>query len=202
MAKNKEKAENKQNILKAKGSGKARFISILLIIIAIFIGARTSLVELKQEALDYFFNGDPSNSLDYGIEYDLNQRVTKAGNLITVSQRYIDSNDSAIKAVQKDCDNITKSSEPNEKYKYNEKLTEDCYALVEALNKTDIVLEKNSYDFDLVVDIIIDMDSSNQIIGHSAYNQKAKEFNLLLEEFPINITSKFVFIKPLELFAY
>ena len=198
MAKDNKKVEKKQDILKAKGAGKARLISILMIVIAIFTGARTSLGQLRQEALDYFFEGDPLNSMDYGIEYDLQQRVTKAGNLITIAQRYIDKDDSAIKNIQTDCDKITKSSEPNEKYKYNEELTADCYALVEILEYTDI----SDADVDYLVDIMVDMESSNQIIGHSEYNKKAKEFNELLEEFPINFTSKMTFIDPLELFAY
>ncbi len=202
MAKDNKKAETRQDILKPKGAGKARLISILLIIVAIFIGARTSLGGLRNEALAFFFNGDPSNPLDYGIEYDLQQRVTKAGNLITVAQRYINKNNQTLKDIQTDCDKITKSKEPNEKYKYNEQLTEDCYELIALLNETDIIKEAYSYDFDLVADIVVDMESSNQIIGHSQYNQKAKEFNDLLEEFPINITSKLSFIKPLELFAY
>lgn len=201
MAKENKKAE-KQEILKAKGAGKARLISILLIIVAIFIGARSSLGELRAEALDYFFNGDPADSLDYGIEYDLQMRITRAGNLITVAQRYIDEDHSAIKNIKNDCDKISKSTEPNEKYKYNEELTKDCAVLVEILQGTAIINDENEVDFDLVVDAIVDMESSNQIIGHSQYNQKAKEFNELLEEFPINFTSKLVFIKPLKLFAY
>lgn len=193
----KENSSSKEKMLKPKGRAKACFICIVMIILAVTVGGRRTLPKLRNEALDVFFSGDGS-SLDLGIEHDLQQRITLAKRLVVVGERYFNENDALLTNVTADCSKISGSNEPNVKYKYNKELTSDCYALVEALD----LLQLSKDDENYVVEIMVDMESANQIIGHSSYNEKANDFNKLLEEFPTNIVAKLSFVKPLALFEY
>ena len=194
---NVEASSGKKKMLKPKGRTKACLICLLMIILATFIGGRRSLPKLRNEALELFFNGD-GTTLDLGIEHDLEERITLAKRLIVVGGRYFDKDNALLTNITSDCSKISGSNEPNVKYKYNEELTSDCYALVEALD----LITLSSDDENYVVDIMVGMESANQIIGHSSYNSEATEFNRLLEEFPTNIVAKLSFVKPLALFDY
>ncbi len=194
---NKKEADEKEKMLKPKGRAKACFICLLMIVAAVIVGGRRTLPKLRNEALDLFFNGD-GTSLDLGIEHDLEQRITLAKRLVVVGGRYFDSNDALLTNISSDCSKISSSNEPNVKYKYNEELTSDCYALVAALDLVKLSNDDENY----IVEIMVDMEAANQIIGHSSYNEKANDFNKLLEEFPTNLVARLSFVKPLALFDY
>lgn len=200
MAKDINKKEEKQEILKPVNAGKARLIAALMVVIAIFFGTRSSLMSMRNEALEYFTDGDPAKSLDYGIVYDLEQRVVHAKNVVTIAKRYISSSDAFIKNIETDCEHIEKATEPNKLYKYNEELEKDVYALIDYIDGMKIDL--NETDAEYIVEAYVNFESDNQRIGHSEYNNKAKEFNAILSTFPTSITSKLAFVKPLSLFAY
>ncbi len=190
-------AKSKNDVLKPKGRAKACAICLVLIVVALFIGGRKSLAPLRSEALDYFYNGD-GTEIDVGIESDLEQRITLAEDLITIGERYFDKDEALLTNITYDCSKISGSTEPNVKFKYNEELTSDCYALVEAMD----LLDLTDTDTELVVETIVNMESSNEIIGHSSYNQKANEFNSLISEFPTSLVAKISFVKLLSLFEY
>jgi len=205
MANDNNKAKGSEKILRAPGEGKARLIAILMVVIAIFIGTRGSLMKLRNEALGYFTDGDPSNSLDYGIQYDLNEKVSFAGHLITISKRYgVDENDSFIKNIKTDCEKLQGNADPNVKFRYNEQLTQDAYALVQYLQ--DMMdageIDITDSDIDLIAGAIVDMESADKRMGHSVYNDKARAFNQTLSAFPTNVTRLIAFVKPLTLFDY
>lgn len=204
MAMDNNKAESKQEILKPQGAGKARLIAIIMVVVAIIIGTRSSLMGLRREALSYFTDGDPSDKLDYGIQYDLDERVKFANHMIVVAKRYIGENDAFITNILNDTAKLQKASDPADKFKYNEQLGADCYALLEYLDKLNMAgsIDINETDMDLLVESWIDMESANQKMGHSSYNAKAREFNQILQEFPTNITRLIAFVKPLTLFDY
>ena len=204
MAKDNNKAVSKQEILKPQGAGKARLIAIIMVILAIIIGTRSSLMGLRSEALSYFTDGDPANKLDYGIQYDLDERVKIANHLITVAKRYIDENDAFITNILNDSAKLQKASDPSDKFKYNEQLGRDFNALLDYLDKLNLSgsIDINDTDMELLTESWIDMESANQKMGHSSYNAKAREFNQVLEQFPTNITRLIAFVKPLTLFDY
>lgn len=204
MAKDNNKAVSKQEILKPQGAGKARLIAIIMVILAIIIGTRSSLMGLRSEALSYFTDGDPANKLDYGIQYDLDERVKFANHMITVAKRYIGENDAFITNILNDSAKLQKASDPSDKFKYNEQLGADCYALLDYLDKLNLSgsIDINATDEALLIQAWSDLDSANQKMGHSSYNAKAREFNQVLEQFPTNITRLIAFVKPLTLFDY
>ncbi|MBO4359966.1 MAG: hypothetical protein J5822_03720 [Eubacteriaceae bacterium] len=204
MAKDNNKADSSQEILKPQGAGKARLIAIIMVILAIIIGTRSSLMGLRREALSYFTDGDPSNKLDYGIQYDLDERVKFANHMIVVGKRYLGENDAFIANILNDSAKLQKATDPSDKFKYNEQLGADCYALLEYLDKLNLAgsIDINDTDMTLLVEAWVDMESSNQKMGHSSYNTKAREFNAILEQFPTNITRLIAFVKPLTLFDY
>ncbi len=176
----------------------AIILCIIMIVLSIFFGGRISLNKIRNEALSLFYEGNPDDQYDLGIEYDLERRIVFAGNLVTVAKRYTDSGNSLITAVQNACNNLSSAGDPADKYKYNQELTTACNNLSAYLETQDMTDSDMRYN----ASVKSDMESANQIIGHSDYNNKAAEFNQLLRKFPTNILSKLTFVSPLKQFAY
>ncbi len=176
----------------------AIILCVLMIALSIFFGGRMSLNKIRNQALSLFYEGNPDDQFDLGIEYDLERRIAFAGNLVTVAKRYTDSNNALITAVQSACDSLNNASDPSDKYKYNQALTTACNNLSAFLDTQSLSVNDAKYN----TSIKADMESANQIIGHSDYNTKAAEFNQILRKFPTNILCKITFVEPLKQFAY
>lgn len=173
-------------------------LCIIMIAVAILLGGRIGLMKLRNAAVELFESGDPETATDMGIQYDLDRRAAFAGNLVVVAKRYLDEDDKLIKNVTAACDDLDKAADPNRKYKANEALTSACTALHDRLAQCDLSESDIRYNDG----IIADMESCNQIIGHSQYNDAAESFNTLLGKFPTSVVRLICGVKKLTLFAY
>jgi hypothetical protein len=169
-------------------------IMIVMIIASILIGSHRSLTGLSVDASNVFISG--ANGDGMGIQNDLNQRFELSGNLVKITDNYIDINNSIFKTISDARSSLTTAETPKEKYNANIKLTEAVNELYTLLGKENLSDKDERYRNSIYSDFC----SRNDTIGHDKYNEYAKKFNDTLKQFPANILSKLTFVKPLELF--
>ncbi|MCR4722251.1 MAG: hypothetical protein K5629_00515 [Eubacteriales bacterium] len=199
----KKKQNNTEKPLKAIGRGKAIFIVILCIILAVFVGGRRGLMNERKEALSYFtgenYKGGQNNNHSEKdcVRYYIDERLSCANNLITLASYYIP-NDSLVKNVKSEIDDLIDNDNPSSCYKHNEKLTAACNSLFEKLKN--VIPEGDEY-LVYAQGQIDKMVSAQQKMGHLEYNVKAETFNKLISRFPTDLVSRFTFVRALPLFT-
>ncbi|WP_426350004.1 LemA family protein [Alloiococcus sp. CFN-8] len=173
-------------------------IAVMLLMIAISIpfGGYRSLNKLYNQVNRAFYQGVDGDGL--GIENDLNNRIDNSYNLVTIAKKYIDADNAVIENTLDARDSLVNSKSISDKYKANLRLTEAVEELYTALGAEELKLtdQDKSYRRSLYSNLT----SRNDTISHDGYNDKAAEFNNILEGFPASLISRVVGINKAELF--
>lgn len=172
--------------------GIAILTMVLMMVGATLFGSYRSMHDLTQSAMKVFYQGAEADG--FGIQHDLDERVSLAFNLTTIAQSYVSSQaiDEVLDARQRLIDAKTIS----EKYQANVALTEATKQLYELLGN--YKLSSNHATYRERIDV--DLRSRNSIISHSTYNEVANEVNRKLNAIPAKWLRKIVGVKEVELF--
>ena len=172
----------------------AILIAVVLMAASLVIGGKLSLAPQRAEVEAVFT--EASDGSGKGIQYDLDERVAEAYNLIAVAKRYLNADDTLITAVSDAISAIVMAKGPSDKYDANMQLTSACSALYTKLASMQLSASDQEYN----EGIKAELNSHNQIIGHSDYNELASEFNIMLAKFPTSIIGSLSGVHMLELF--
>lgn len=170
-------------------------ITVIVMILSTGFGAHRSLEGKARYAERVFYNG--IFKTDSCIQDELDTRAGLASNLLIVASRYLDEDDEAVERLAEAREALVEADSIGEKYIANEELTQAADNLSEVLSAFNLTENDRRYQRG----IIVDMESSNQIIGHDDYNTLANEYNRnVLGKFPANILKEIVGVDELETF--
>ena len=169
---------------------------LLMIIISIPFGGYRSLNKLFKEVNRTFYQGVDGDGL--GIENDLNNRIDNSYNLVTIAKKYIDQENAVIKNTLEARAELVNSKSIADKYRANLRLTEAVEELYTALGAVEPKLSEQDETYRR--SLYSNLTSRNDTISHDGYNDKAAEFNNIIEGFPASLISRLVGINKAELF--
>ena len=171
-------------------------ITIIIMIGSTGFGVHRSLEDKGDYARWVFYNGSFFGDSG-GIQYELDTRAGLASNLLVVAGRYLDSEDEAVQRLKEARETLVTADGIGEKYLANEELSQAADNLAQVLDACNLTDNDRRYQRR----IIVDMESSNEIIGHDEYNQLASAYNReVLGVFPANILKEIVGVDELETF--
>lgn len=171
-------------------------VMVLLIALAVPLGVHTSLADLRYDAESSFYYDKTGYSISLGID----EREAAATNLITVAQRYTQENEALTQLIG-DLDYAVSYSENSydsydDRAQGNEMMGQAAQALYQELKNTQLSEEDEKYPDQLMAQ----MDSEQDKINRSSYNEDAQEFNARLKKFPVNLLLPVVGVEPLATF--
>ncbi|WFR58855.1 hypothetical protein QA584_07185 [Anaerocolumna sp. AGMB13025] len=179
-------------VLKIKKT--AVVITAVLVILSSMYGSHHSLMVLRNEVLEVFYNGEKSDGK--GINSDLEYISDECYNLTIVAGRYIDKEDERITDILSKRELLAESNGPGSKYKAREQLVAAAMVLYQDIK----AMELSERDRYYIESFLVNVNSRELILSHSSYNGKAREFNRILEVFPAKLFGKLTMVKPLELY--
>ena len=168
----------------------AILIMIAVILASGVLGCRRSLFTARNEVEDCFYSGE-------SIQNDLEYMSATANNLKTIALRYIDADNLLITDLNDARSALTSEKSISGKYEEAQKLFDAVTALHDALDPE----KMNSTDKSFRASLYDDIKSAMQRISHNSYNDKAREFNELLEHFPAKLIAELVGIGPMQLYG-
>lgn len=171
-------------------------VMVVLILLAIPLGVHRSLSDLREDAeLSYYYD-----NTGYAIYEGIDTREGAARNLLTVAGRYKEANpqlsekmddlDYAVRLSQNSFDDFGEEAEANLL------MGQAAQALYEELKNTELSETDAKYPDELIAQ----MESEQDKIERSSYNEDAREFNARLEKFPVNFLRYVADVKPLATF--
>ena len=168
------------------------------IVVALPLGARNSLERLRSEAEGSYYY----DNTGYALYDGLDEREATANNLITVARRYTDANPNLTGLID-DLDyavRLTRGSydDDSQEAQANRMMGDAAQALYEELKKTELSQEDQAYPDQLIAQ----MESEQDKINRSSYNQDAREFNQRLEAIPVKFLVPLTGVKPLATYDY
>ncbi|MGI6254346.1 MAG: LemA family protein [Acutalibacter sp.] len=173
-------------------------VMVAAILAAVPLGAHTSLTRLREDAQGSYYY----DNTGYAIYEGLDQRQATANNLITVARRYtsvnsnltglIDDLDYAVRLTNGSYDDDAQEAQANQM------MGEAAQALYEELKKTDLSEEDQKYPDQLIAE----MESEQDKLNRSSYNEDAREFNQKLKSFPVNLLLPLTGVQPLATYDY
>ncbi len=168
------------------------------IVVALPLGVHTTLSELRSEAEDSYYY----DQTGYVIYKGLEAREATANNLITVANRYTQKNPALISLIDElDYSVQLLQSSYNdfaEEAQYNQQMGQAAQALYEELKATELSESDRKYPDQLIAQ----MESEQDKINRSSYNDDARAFNAKLEGFPVKLLLPFMDIQPLGTYDY
>lgn len=172
--------------------GFAMLTMVVLIVGATLFGSYRSMQELTQSALRVFYEGAEADG--FGIQHDLEERISLAFNLTTIAQSYVSAQsiDDVLQARQ----SLLEAQTISQKYEANLALTQATKSLYELLGQYS--LSENHATYRERIDV--DLRSRNAIISHDPYNEVASNVNRKLNAIPARWLRQLVGIKEVELF--
>ena len=168
----------------------AILIMVVVILASGLLGCRRSLLSERKSAEDLFYSGE-------SIQNDLEYIGATAGNLKTIALRYMDADDLLITDLNDARSALTSAKSISEKYEAAQRLFDAVTNVHDALDPN----KMNSTDKSFRASLYDDIKSAMQRISHSDYNDKAREFNELLEHYPAKLIADVVGIEPIQLYG-
>lgn len=169
-------------------------IMIAAIILSSLIGGRRSLLKEQKAVEDFFYNGPDGDG--YSIQSDLEYIGATANNLKTIALRN-DVSESLISSLTEARQTLSAAKSISEKYVAASLLFDAVTAIYNGfdlghMNSTDLGFRSSLYD---------DISSAMQRISHNGYNDAAREFNALRNEFPAKLIAGFFGIAPAQIYG-
>lgn len=172
-----------------------------MILLAIPLGTHTSLTKLREDMAGSYYYDKTGYAIYEGVE----NREATGNNLITVARRYTETNpalseliDEMDYAVRLSQNSYGEIGDFSEEAQANELMGQAAQALYEELKNTQLSQEDQKYPDQLIVQ----MESEQDKINRSSYNEDAREFNAQLEKFPVNLLRGVAGVEPLATFDY
>lgn len=168
----------------------------LAIAVAIPLGINRSLAKLREDAAGSYYYDQGGYAIFQGIE----KRRDAANSLVTLAERYVEANPELagpmetlgyqIEASERtfDEDQTFTTAESA-----NRALDEPARLLAEALEKVNLAEKDKKYPRQLLAQ----MESEQDKIQRSSYNDEARAFNARLHSFPVNLLRNFTDVKEL-----
>ena len=168
------------------------------LVLAVPLGEHTSLTALRDEANSSYYYDQTGFAIYEGIE----NREAAASNMITVAERYTDENP-ALTSLIGDLDYAVDYSQncwdgDSGLAEANQLMGQAAQALYEELKNTQLSETDEKYPDQLLAQ----MESEQDKINRSSYNEDAREFNARLEKFPVNLLRGVAGVEPLATFDY
>ena len=168
------------------------------LVLAVPLGVHTSLTALRDEANSSYYYDQTGFAIYEGIE----NREAAASNMITVAERYTDENP-ALTSLIGDLDYAVDYSQncwdgDSGLAEANQLMGQAAQALYEELKNTQLSETDEKYPNQLLAQ----MESEQDKINRSSYNEDAREFNARLEKFPVNLLRGVAGVEPLATFDY
>lgn len=170
-------------------------ITLIIVIAASLLGARTSLGNLRADTAMMFEEGVSKEAP--GIQHDLDWLLELSHNLTVVGERYVDAADAELAAVKEAREALAAAASPAAKYDAADRLVSTSAALIYTLSQRELEARDARY----AQTIKADVESRWLIVARNEYNEKAAAFNEVLERFPASFLGKLVNVQPLERFA-
>ena len=171
-------------------------LTVCMVLCAICIGGYNGLKQEQTTAANVFTYG--VNGDGYSIMRDLKRRVESTQNLVTVSTRYIRTDDPLVRNLQHVATKLESDAGIATQYQYNVELTQAVENLWNSLTPMQDTIKLS--DWTSLSRIVTELHSANQTISHDGYNAAATAFNQKLDQFPFSVYSGLFGIKKLELF--
>lgn len=168
------------------------------LVLAVPLGVHTSLTALRDESNSSYYYDQTGFAIYEGIE----NREAAASNMITVAERYTDENP-ALTSLIGDLDYAVDYSQncwdgDSGLAEANQLMGQAAQALYEELKNTQLSETDEKYPDQLLAQ----MESEQDKINRSSYNEDAREFNARLEKFPVNLLRGVAGVEPLATFDY
>lgn len=173
-------------------------VMLVAIVVALPLGVHTSLTKLREEAGSSYYYDKTGFAIYQGVE----EREATANNLITVAKRYTQTNptlaplieelDYAVRLTQNSYDDFAEEASANQQ------MGKAAQALYEELKKTELSESDQKYPDQLIAQ----MESEQDKINRSSYNEDAREFNARLDRFPVKLLLPFAGVQPLGTYDY
>ncbi|MBQ8510281.1 MAG: LemA family protein [Clostridia bacterium] len=173
----------------------ALLIMVVVIVLSCLLGCRRSLLALRQDVEDCFYNGEEGDG--FSIQADLEYVGGTASNLKTVALRYISADDPAVVRLTEARNALTAAKDIPGKYAAATELSDAVQVLYDSLDPSKMTSTDKNYRASLYDDI----SSAMQRISHNEYNDRAREFNAILDGFPANLIVRIVHIDPIQLYG-
>lgn len=164
-----------------------------LILLSIPVGVHTSLTDLRDEAEGSYYY----DQTGYAIYQGLEAREATGNNLITVAERYTSQNpeltgligelEYAISLTQNSYSDFSDEAQANQL------MGDAAQNLYEELKQTELSESDEKYPDQLIAE----MESEQDKINRSSYNDDAREFNARLDKFPVNLLRFVAGVEPL-----
>ena len=178
----------------------AALIMTLMIVLSIPLGVNRSFARLREDVEhEYYYD-----STGYALWEGVNARRESAQNLITIAEKYVDEypelqtliDELGFRVLQENSYTTLEDETFTSIVKINSELTQDAYALYEALNKVTLSEKDEKYPRQ----IMSEMDSEQDKLQRSSYNDLAREYNARREKFPVNFLRHLSGVKPMGVF--
>lgn len=171
---------------------------IAMILVAVPWGVHNSLTQLRENAEGSYYYDNTGFAIYDGIE----SREAAANNLITLARKYTDVNTDLVGLIDELDYNVRLSQNSygdfEEESQANQAMGQTAQALYEELKKTELSEADQKYPDQLIAQ----MESEQDKINRSSYNEDAREFNARLEKFPVNLLRGVAGVSPLATFDY
>lgn len=169
-----------------------------MILVSVPFGASRSLNRLREETLEDAYYYD---STGYAIYEGLDRQLGTAQNFLTLAERYVerfpelDPYIDELSYRAEFCENFYGPGEPKEVESYR-LLAEASQALYEQLEKVDLDEKDAKYPRQLIAEL----ESEQDKLERSSYNDDAREFNETLTRVPASLLRKLTGVKDLGVF--
>lgn len=170
-----------------------------LIVVSVPLGVNRSFSRLREDVeSEYYYD-----STGYAIYEGIEAREAAANNLITVAKRYVDQEpglDPYIDDLEyrvKRSENTYREDDFVQEAQANQEMGRAAQSLYEQLEQLDLSEKDAKYPGELIAE----MESEQDKIERSSYNDEAREYNARLEKFPANFLRHVSGVKSMGVFG-
>lgn len=169
------------------------------ILISVPLGAGRSLRELREDSAGDYYSDDTGYAVYEGIE----TRLADAKNLLTLAEKYVDGNPELDPYIDEldyrisRLEDVTYGRDYVQEAETNELLGEAAQALYEELEKISLSEKDAGYP----IQLIKNLESEQDKLERSSFNDDARAFNARLEKFPASLLSDLLGVEPLPVYG-
>lgn len=176
----------------------AALCMVVLVIASIPLGIVRSVQSVKNDAQSEYYYDDTGFALYNGVQ----TRVETSESLIKVANKYVEDYPQLREKIENleyalnKLDNIY--SDINAEARENKNLDAPFNELADALREVELSSADSKYPDTLSAE----MKSQQDKLARSSYNEKAAEYNSMLNNFPVSMMTRIGILEKMETFAY
>ncbi len=173
-------------------------IMIILLVVALPLGVYTSVHPMRETAERQM----ASDTAGFSTIAAVDSRADAGENINKIAEKYRES-DASLPELIADLESavaLARNTPQMDAAMLSEANSGLDLPANELVNKLKTVSDVSIADLNTVTGQIVEMESQQHKIDRSSYNEAAAEYNARLEQFPVSVISRFVFLEPLGLF--